>query len=333
MLHSPILGWALVAALASTACSGDGSSNPGAGGTGASSGTAGGASSGGGAAGAFGGSSGDTALGGAASGAAGSNDGGNAAGRDGTSGSGGGDADALAKFSFFVTSMQAIAELSKTNIDQPEGFGFGGDLRFGKADGLSGADEICRQAAELGMPGAGRKTWRAFLSAFGPPAVNARDRIGGGPWHDARGRLVAANLSDLLDEARPQGDPTIANDLPNERGEPNHYVGPTGYTPATTWDNHDTLTGSDTSGVLGGTGTSDTCEDWTTSVATPSGGPRVGHAWPRSGPIGRGAGWVSDHRAPGCARGYSFEDSNLPGGGSCVGCAGGYGAIYCFALP
>lgn len=363
MLPVPSSRWALVVVLASTACSDDGPSLGGAGGS-STAGSAGASMANGGSAGTPSGSSGDTSRGGAQSGAGTANDGGTtagheggtsaghdsgdsaghdgggtagrdgggAAGHDGTSGSGGGTADASAKFSFFVTSMQAIATLSGTDIHQPEGFGFGGDLRFGKADGLSGADEICRQAAELGVPGAGRKQWRAFLSVVGPPAVNARDRIGTGPWYDARGRLVAENLADLLDEARPRGDPAIANDLPNERGEPNHYVGPDGYTPTTTWDNHDTLTGSDTSGTLGGAGKSDTCNDWTSSLGVRSEGPRVGHSWPRNAPIGRGAGWASDHRAPGCARGYAFDDSNLPADGFCVGCAGGYGAIYCFAV-
>src|SRR5438552_3445036 len=69
--------------------------------------------------------------------------------------------------------------------------GFGGDLTFGKADGLSGADEICRQIAETSMPGAGGKGWRAFLSATaggpGGAAVHAKDRLGDGPWYDRRG--------------------------------------------------------------------------------------------------------------------------------------------------
>ena len=95
-------------------------------------------------------------------------------------------------FSFFVASMKALQTLSgKTD-------GFGGDLRFGQADGLAGADEICRQTAEMGMPGSGQKTWRAFLSATGSgTAVNARDRIGTGPWYDRNGRLLATNLTDL----------------------------------------------------------------------------------------------------------------------------------------
>jgi hypothetical protein len=209
--------------------------------------------------------------------------------------------------------------------------GFGGDFRFGKADGLSGADEICRQTAEMGMPGAGNKTWRAFLSATQGPggtAVNARDRIGPGPWYDRNGRLLAANLTDLFAGARPTGDAMLVNDMTNERGEPNHYVGAGGYNPSSTVDNHDTLTAADTMGMLRATSMADTCNDWTsTSVA---GRPYLGHSWPRS--TSSGMQWASDHTAPGCVPGL---DKTLggTGTGSCVGCAGGYGGFYCFALP
>lgn len=253
----------------------------------------------------------------------GSSGGGNAtAGSAGASGgSGGGEGnELLAKFSFFVTSMKAIQILADNEK------GFGGDLRFGKADGLSGADEICRQAAELGMPGAGNKQWRAFLSVAGPPVVNARDRIGKGPWYDARGRLVAQNLTDLLGAARPVGDAEVVNDLPNERGEPNHYVGENGYTPGQTVDNHDTLTGSDQSGNLYNANA--TCNDWTSSAS--AGRPRLGHSWPRNRTTGMGAGWASDHDAPGCTPGINI--TTQMGQGTCVGCSGGYGGIYCFEL-
>ena len=87
------------------------------------------------------------------------------------------------RFSFFVTSWLSGSAA-----------GFGGDLRFGKADGLSGGDEICRVIAESSLPGSGAKGWRAFLSvtkgADGKP-VHAIDRVGEGPWYDRRGRLVA----------------------------------------------------------------------------------------------------------------------------------------------
>jgi hypothetical protein len=65
----------------------------------------------------------------------------------------------LPRFSFFVTSIEAMRQLSGSND------GFGGNLSYDGATGLEGADRICAAAAELGQPGAGRKTWRAFLSA------------------------------------------------------------------------------------------------------------------------------------------------------------------------
>ena len=145
--------------------------------------------------------------------------------------------------------------------------GFGGDLRFGKADGLSGADEICRRTAEMGMPGAGRKTWRAFLSATAGPdgqPVNAIDRVGNGPWYDRVGRMVAATKADLA-QNRPRGaNPAIINDLPNEHGIPNGHPNPGG--PRV--DNHHMLTGSKADGTLNSMNKRDTCNDWTSTVGS-----------------------------------------------------------------
>ena len=221
---------------------------------------------------------------------------------------GGGDS----KFSFFVVSLKALQTLS----GKPEGFG--GDLRFGKADGLAGADEICRKAAEMGVPGSGAKNWHAYLSATG---VNARDRIGKGPWYDRKDRLLALNLTDLFAGDRPKGDPQLVSDFTNERGEPNHYVGPNGFVAGQTFDDHDTLTGSTAQGMLNGF----TCNDWTSATAT--GRPMAGHSWPRSASSGRH--WTADHAVPGCTPGL---DRTLGGNGSgsCVGCSGGYGGFYCF---
>lgn len=279
-------------------------------------GTSAGGSSGGGSSGGGSANAGSAGMAGKASGGS--------AGSSGGSG-GGASNDLLGKFSFFVASMKAMQTLAKSED------GFGGDLRFGKADGLSGADEICRQVAEMGMPGAGNKQWRAFLSAVGPPAVNARDRIGTGPWYDVKGRLVSQNLTDLLGQERPKADAAIANDLPNERGEPNHFVGPNGYTPGMEWDNHDTLTGSKSDGTVSSGGKSDTCQDWTSKNGS-DGKPMLGHSWPRSRATGFGAGWASDHNAKGCAAGYYLDFAMPAGTGDCVGCGGGYGGIYCFAI-
>lgn len=232
------------------------------------------------------------------------------------------------KFSFFVTSLEAMRELSKSEN------GFGGDLRYGEATGLAGADKICSEIAESSMPGAAAKGWRAFLSAkaAGPngAVVHAKDRIGEGPWYDRTGRLIAMDLASLLQTRPGDADPAIADNLPNERGEPNR--------PSEDVDNHDTITGSNEMGEYDG---GETCSDWTTTM-TPAastggnqGGPRggggrgpmCGHSWPAQS----GQSWIRAHNAPGCAPSVSLVQ--MGGGmGDGIGNSGGYGGIYCFAL-
>ena len=243
-----------------------------------------------------------------------------------------------ATFSFFVTSLQGMRELSKNEQ------GFGGDLRYGEATGLAGADKICTELAERSMAGARSKGWRAFLStAKGSPdggPTHAKDRIGTGPWYDRTGRLIAMDLSALL-QVRPAGaDPAIVNDLPNERGEPNHSD-----TEPDKSDNHDIVTATNAQGMYDGR---PTCDDFT-SVETPipmamsmmgaAGrgglgrgafmhyGPGVGHSWPAQS----GMSWTTAHGAPGCAPSVALVQTG-PGEGDGIGNAGGYGAIYCFAL-
>jgi hypothetical protein len=228
----------------------------------------------------------------------------------------------LPRFSFFVTSLNAMRTLSKN----PNGFG--GDLRFGETGegaGLRGADKICAAAAEIGMPGASAKQWRAFLSTR---TVNARTRIGEGPWYDRMGRLVAQNLTALLKE-RPEGaHQMIINDLPNELGMPNRA----GSAENGNDDNHDTITGTNTMGNWDG---NETCSDWTSITAAVTGtgggmggnGPRVGHSWPANS----GRNWMQAHRAPGCAPSVSLVQTGA-GSGTGIGNGGGYGGFYCFAL-
>jgi hypothetical protein len=248
--------------------------------------------------------------------------GGSAAGGGGGSGGTGVDPKTLEKFSFFVTSMKAMRMLANSED------GFGGDLRYGTADGLTGADKICTEIAEMSMPGSSAKEWHAFLSTT---TVNARTRIGQGPWYDRTGRLVASSLEALIDNAemgRPaDADDAIKEDLPNEDGVPNHRPDPN----AEPDDNHHTLTGSNADGEL--YGPKATCLDWTTTSMDNqmTGRPRIGFMWSISNRIH----WISGQDEGGCGAGVTGvgtvnggSDPNNP----IVGSGGGYGAIYCFAM-
>jgi hypothetical protein len=292
-------------------------------------------------------------TGGSAPGTGGSGSGGNAGGSGGavsTGGQGGGNDDAGApdavsdtvatdtggtgdggadkpipagKFSFFLTSLEAMRRLSKSQN------GFGGDLRYGQPDGLSGADKICTDVADLVAPGAGGKGWRAFLSvAQGPGGgpVHAIDRIGDGPWYDRLERLVAMNKTALL-SGRPMGaNAAIINDLPNEYGVPNHRPDPA----MPEVDNHHVLTGSDAMGHLYTAAPQEsTCKNWTSAARDSTSRPRIGFSWPEADRVN----WISGQDEGGCGAGVNVVQT----GGSTtanpiVGSGGGYGAIYCFAL-
>jgi hypothetical protein len=258
---------------------------------------------------------------------------------EGEEGEGEGEGEPLADFSFFVTSMVALIDLS----ENPEGFG--GDLRFGETGpgaGLRGADKICATIAEQSMPGSGAKQWRAFLSATDGGdgnVVHAIDRIGNGPWYDRLGRLFANDAAELMFDRPQNADPAIKNDFPNELGVPNHDADLNGVSNAD--DNHDMLTGSDEAGQL--YSSTATCESWTSSRGD-SGRPRVGHSWPRSGGPGGGGGgggpggnnganWMSALDESGCAPGINLIESGPPDfSQDTVGSGGGYGGFYCFAL-
>ena len=226
------------------------------------------------------------------------------------------------KFSFFVTSLKGLQKLSNNQL------GFGGDLRFGETGagaGLRGADKICATLAEMSMPGAGAKTWRAFLSVKdggNGQQVNAIDRIGNGPWYDRLGRLFAMTKADAM-QTRPNGDAAIKNDFPNEDGVPNHNPDGTGQV-----DNHDMLTGTNSQGAL--YSATANCLDWTANAGnkTLEGMPRVGHSWPRMGES-----WMNVLTESGCAPGVSLIEMGPPNPNSnTVGSGGGYGGFYCFAL-
>jgi hypothetical protein len=242
-----------------------------------------------------------------------------------------------ARFSFFVTSLDAMRTLAREFGTGDEGFG--GDLRYGEATGLDGADKICRTVAGRAQPGAERESWRAFLSTRhggedGGP-VHAIDRVGEGPWHDRLGRLVAATKDDLLGERPVGAHPLIANDLPNEHGVPNHKDGAPGCTGRDCPDNHDTMTGTGTDGRLIGDDPALTCHDWTSAVGESSGmnrpnGPWCGHSWPAEY---SGRNWMSALQEGGCAPGINLLNQGGPAlGVFTVGTGGGYGGVYCFAL-
>lgn len=237
----------------------------------------------------------------------------------------------LEPFSFFVTSLRLMQELSGNPL------GFGGDLRFGETGagaGLRGADAICTAIAERSMPGSATKQWRAFLSIAadesGQP-VHAIDRIGQGPWYDRLGRVLANTKAELLHDRPQAADPAIRDDLPNEDGIPNSTPDPT----QPEQDNHHTITGSDTQGRL--FDDMSTCLDWTSALGDPSteGRPRMGLTFPRmGGPVTpESTNWISALPETGCAPGVNLLPSPPPGPEDVdIGNGGGYGAIYCFAL-
>jgi hypothetical protein len=188
---------------------------------------------------------------------------------------------------FFVTSV---------------GSGKGGDL-----GGLAGADAHCQKLAAAA--GAGARTWRAYLSTQGPGAVNARDRIGQGPWHNAKGVLIAANVADLHGDVQRDRNNITKESAVTERAE---TVKGRGDTP----NQHDILTGSDSHGRAIPGDVDMTCGNWTNGSAGP-GGAMVGH----NDRVGGGnTSWNSVHRTRG---GCSPE--NLAG-------TGGAGFLYCFAV-
>jgi hypothetical protein len=243
------------------------------------------------------------------------------AGTGGGGGSGGSvDVSKLDKFSFFVTSMAAMIKLSKSQD------GFGGDLRYGTDSGLKGADKICTEIAESSMPGSGAKEWHAFLSTVNPP-VNAKDRIGTGPWYSRGGLLIANNLQELLQNRPSTAEATIKEDLPNESGLGNHRPNPN----APEDDNHHTLTGSKADGTL--YGQTATCMDWTTSSRDnkTTGRPRIGFSWSTSNRTN----WISGQDEGGCGAGITgvgTENGGSDPNNPIVGSGGGYGGIYCFAM-
>ena len=184
------------------------------------------------------------------------------------------------------------------------GLGNGGNL-----GGLAGADAHCQSlASQVGM---GNRIWRAYLSTVGSagnPPVNARDRIGNGPWYNSAGTLIAWNVADLHGDFQRDRNSISKLDALDEKGQ---QVKGRGDTP----NQHDILTGSDSMGrVAFGTAALTTCNNWTSSAADARA--ILGHH-DRTG--GGNSSWNSAHFSQGCTQ------ENLVA-------TGGAGLFYCFAV-
>lgn len=172
--------------------------------------------------------------------------------------------------------------------------------------GLEGADAHCTALA--GAVGAGDRVWRAYLSTQATddaPAVHARNRIGEGPWHNAAGLLIAADLDQLhYDNSNINYEHAL-----NERGE-HVNSGAMGDSP----NAHDILTGTRLDGTAFAPGEDRSCSNWTSNG---EGNAFVGHhdRWTRQTP---GGSWNSAHASRGCSQ----ED---------LVATGGAGLFYCFA--
>jgi hypothetical protein len=204
-----------------------------------------------------------------------------------------------------------------TSVPKGDGANYGG---------LAGADAYCQQlgaAAGRGAP----VTWHAYLSTQGPGAVNARDRIGNGPWYNARGQMVAANVAELHGDTIEQA--RVGNRLGKQisLSEKNMPVNGVGDMP----NQHDILTGSQPDGRAFTDGADHTCSNWTSNanVEAPARGQGAPAAPPAPGPSamlghsdkqgGGNGSWNAAHGSRGCSQ------PNLVS-------TGGAGLLYCFAV-
>src|SRR5262245_57701227 len=203
---------------------------------------------------------------------------------------------ALGMSSAFAQEKQSEMTFFISSVGSGKGADFGG---------LSGADKHCQSLAEAA--GAGKHTWRAYLSttgAGGGSAVNARDRIGKGPWYNAEGRLIARDVAELhgVNGLNRMTALTEKKTKVNGRAEsPNQ---------------HDVLTGSQPDGTAASGSGDTTCSNWTSSD---KGSATVGHhdRWGLRDDAAS-VSWNSSHGSKGCSQPALVS-------------TGGAGLIYCFA--
>lgn len=173
------------------------------------------------------------------------------------------------------------------------GSGNGGNL-----GGLQGADAICEARAEAA--GHGDLTWRAYLSTQGNNAVNAKDRIGPGPWFNANGAQIAADVAQLHSALNRASVFTLLDENGNR-------IPGSGYSP----NRHDILTGSQPDGTAYPAGADMTCNNWTSASDSGGAKARLGHH--------DYSAWNSAHDSRGCSQ-------------EALVSTGGDGLFYCFAL-
>jgi len=176
----------------------------------------------------------------------------------------------------------------------------------GNLGGLIGADRICQNLAQT--YGAGNHTWHAYLSTQPTPqavGANARDRVGSGPWYNAKGVLIAANVADLHGDQQRDRNNIQKTTALNERGTTGPGMGDPG-------NEHDILTGSDSDGRAFPTGLDTTCNNWTSDGTDHRA--MLGH----SDRTGSSVSWNSAHLSRNCTKAGLIA-------------TGGAGHFYCFA--
>ena len=222
---------------------------------------------------------------------------------------------AIAFTIFAATALAAQTAHAQAESDAPLSFFVTSTTHSGDLGGLAGADAECQRLGSAA--GAGNRTWRAYLSATGSqtePAVNARDRIGEGPWNNAAGVMIAASVADLHGDNERDRNMIYRETALTENGDlVNGRVRPEGQS-----NEHDMLTGSDSrgraySGGLTNGGLDFTCRNWTYGGA--DGNAVIDHHDRLSG---WNTSWNSSHTTAGC----SLENFNSTGGA---------GRFYCFA--
>jgi hypothetical protein len=180
--------------------------------------------------------------------------------------------------------------------------------------GLAGADAHCQMLAEAA--GAGDRTWAAYLSTQGPNAINARDRIGSGPWYNANGVMIAESVAALhMDSANINEEAGLdenGNYVPYVRLQPDGTAIPPAEQPEPV--EHDILTGSQADGTAFAAGDDRTCGNWTSNG---DGSAMLGHHDRRSLQPGLSP-WGAAHPSQGCSQ-QSLVNT------------GGAGRLYCFA--